>query len=126
MQVAWFAEIANSVGRQLDRYSHGTTACMGRRRSAIEGGVRAPSLEQQLGDHGAKLIAGIDPPPVVTCSPRSGTPMGIEWAVAAAGDGVAPKLPRDRRRRASESFGDRPQAQPGLVQIGHFDALVLG
>ena len=52
--------------------------------------------------------------------------MSIERAIPAAGDRVAPQLPRDRRRRSTEPAGDRPQAQPGLTQIGDLDALVLG
>jgi hypothetical protein len=55
--------------------------------------LRAPPLEQQLGDHGAKVIADIDPAPVVTCPPRGGSVMSIERAIPATGDSVAPQLP---------------------------------
>ena len=55
--------------------------------------LRAPPLEQQLGDHGAKLFAGLKPPPVVTCSPGGGAAMSVERAIPATGDSVAPQLP---------------------------------
>jgi hypothetical protein len=42
--------------------------------------------------------------------------MSIERAIPAAGDRVAPKLPGDGRRRASELTSGRPHAQPGLTQ----------
>jgi hypothetical protein len=55
--------------------------------------LRAPSLEKQLGDHGAKVIVDLDPPPVLTCPPYGGALMSIERAISATGDSVAPQLP---------------------------------
>ncbi|MBB5168494.1 hypothetical protein HNP02_008510 [Mycobacterium sp. AZCC_0083] len=88
--------------------------------------LRAPPLEKQLGDHGAKVIADVDPASVVTCSTRGGTPMSIEGLISAAGPRVASQLPRDHRSRATKSLGDHAQAHPGLTQIDNLDALVLG
>jgi hypothetical protein len=88
--------------------------------------LRAPPLTKQLGDHVAEVIVGVDPASMVTCSTRGGTPMGIEGLIPAASSRVAPQLPRNRRRSSTEPRGDRPQAQPGLTQIGDLDALVQG
>jgi hypothetical protein len=88
--------------------------------------LRTPPLTKQLGDHAAEVIVGVDPASMVTCSSSGGSPMGIEGLISAAGWRVAPQLPRNRRRRSTKPRGDRPQAQPGLTQIGDLDALVLG
>src|SRR4051812_18430493 len=87
--------------------------------------LRTPPLTKQLGDHGAKVNVDLDPPPVLTCPPHGGSTMGIERLIPATRDRVAPQLPRDRRRRATEPTGDHPQTQPGPTQIGDLDALVL-
>jgi hypothetical protein len=88
--------------------------------------LRAPTLAKKLGDHPAKAIVGVDPAAVVTCSTSGGSPMGIEGLVVAAGWRVTPQLPRDRRRRSTESVGDRPHAQPRATKIGDRNAFVLG
>src|SRR3954453_12428742 len=65
--------------------------------------LRTPPLTKQLGDHGAKVNVDLDPPPVLTCPPHGGSTMGIERLIPATRDRVAPQLPRDRRRRATET-----------------------
>lgn len=87
--------------------------------------LRTPPLSEQLGDQGAEVLVGLNPPPIVTCSTRSGSPLGIEGLIAAASRGVAAQLARNRRRCAAESFGNRAHAQPTTAQIGNLDPFLL-
>jgi hypothetical protein len=88
--------------------------------------LRAPPLEKQLGDHTTELTADVDSASLPACPPHDGAAMSVERAIPVSGDRVAPQLPRNRRRRASEPTSDRPHTQPGPAQIGDLDTLVLG
>jgi hypothetical protein len=88
--------------------------------------LRAPPLTEQLGDHTAEVIVGVDPTSMVTRSTRGSSPMGIKGLISTAGWCVAPQLPRNRRRRSTESVGDRSHAQARATQVGDLDALVPG
>ena len=85
----------------------------------------APPPKQELGDHGAEVLVGLDPAPMMTCSAHGGAALSVEGAIPAAAHRVALELTRNRRRRPAESHGDCPQAQPRLSQIGDLDAFVL-
>jgi hypothetical protein len=88
--------------------------------------LRAPTLTEQFGNHGAEVIVGIESALMVTCSTRGGAPVGVEGLVAAPGRGVAAQLPRNRRRCSAETVGDRAHTQPRTAQTGDLDAFLLG
>ena len=87
--------------------------------------LRAPPPKQELGDHGAEVLVGLDTAPMMTCSAHRGATLSVEGAIPAASHRVASELTRNRRRRPTDSHGDCPKARTGPAQIGDLDAFVL-
>jgi len=88
--------------------------------------LRAPPLTQQCADELSQLPIGVQPPCAGAGTADHGTPVAVEGSVAAALTCVASQLARDRRRSATDTPGDRPDAQAALTQVADLDALILG
>ena len=88
--------------------------------------LRAPTLAEQLSEHAAEVIVGVEAALMVTCSTRGGAPVGVEGLVAAPSGGVAAQFPQNCQWCSAETVGDRAHTQPGTAQIGDLDAFLLG